>query len=237
MISRDTIIALNTSAVSAEAEYPERFDLALNAPDTAQDIAALEALLNIRIPDDLRTLCQECGAFSHVHYQDSYGQTIALDPVGPVLERLRNPGDGRYGKHEWKGLVDFIHAHWGGRSDLDETLDEETVKLVNDNYTAFGCRRINDDVHDYWYFDRNGMFGNLRFDQDELDYNTWKIDTLCDVLPPDDLVMDAAQRRADVLRRIAIYSEPQDIFPGMTLRELIEYQFAAIVASISPDTD
>ncbi|UOD29195.1 SMI1/KNR4 family protein [Massilia violaceinigra] len=237
MISRDTIIALNARAVAADTEYPERFDLAFAAPATAQDIAALETLLNIRIPDQLRALYQECGAFRHVHYDDSYGQTIALDGVGAVLEQLRTAGDRRYGSHAGQGLVDFIHAHWGGRSDLDDILDEETVKLVNENYIAFGCRYINDDVHDYWYFDRNGMFGNLRFDQDELDYNSWKIETLCDVLPPGDLALDAAQRRAHTLGNIAIYSEPHDTFPGMTLRELIAYQFAAIVASISPDTD
>ncbi|NHZ91089.1 hypothetical protein F2P45_19000 [Massilia sp. CCM 8733] len=237
MISRDTIIALNAGAAAADTENPERFDLAFAAPDTAQDIAALEALLNIRIPDELRSLYQECGAFRHVHYDDSSSQTIALDAVGAVLERVRNPGDRWYGCHAGQGLVDFIYAKWGGRTDLEEILDEATVKLVNDNYTGFGCRYINDDVHDYWYFDRNGMFGNLRFDQDELHYNSWKIESLCDVLPPDDIVFDAAQRRAYILGEIAVFSEPKDTFPGMTLRELIDGQFASIVAEMSPEAD
>ncbi|NHZ98488.1 DUF2170 family protein [Massilia sp. CCM 8734] len=234
MTSRDNIIALNARAIAADTEYPEHFDLAFAAPDTAQEIAALEALLNIRIPDELRSLYQECGAFRHVHYDESYSQTIALDAVGAVLERLRNPGQRWYSCHAGQGLIDFVYAKWGGRTDLDDILSEATVKVVNDNYTGFGCRYINDDVHDYWYFDRNGMFGNLRFDQDELHYNSWKIESLCDVLPPDDLVFDAAQRRAYVLAEIVSFSEPQDTFPGMTLAQLVDSQFAAIVAALSP---
>ncbi|NHZ66333.1 hypothetical protein [Massilia genomosp. 1] len=56
MTLRDNIIALialNACAIAADTEYPERFDLAFDAPDTAQESAALEARLTVRIPDDI----------------------------------------------------------------------------------------------------------------------------------------------------------------------------------------
>ncbi|WP_167240217.1 hypothetical protein [Massilia genomosp. 1] len=43
--------------------------------------------------------------------------------------------------------------------------------------------------------------------------------------------------RPTILAEIASDSEPQDTFPGMTLTQLIDGQFASIVAALSPETE
>ncbi|MDQ1811980.1 hypothetical protein RBA41_01550 [Massilia sp. CCM 9210] len=233
MITRDQIEELNERLVRVDEDEDDEdddddwFALNFSEPDSAEDIAALEGILGFGIPDALKALYQQCGAFGHASYGSSW-QTIEVRSASRLLERLRAGGDAAPAM----GLLNYIHDSWGGRTEL-EVIDPELAKIVNENYVVFGERIISDDVYDYWYFDRNGLFGCLHFDQDEGGHNVWKLETLGNIVPPEDPPLSRQERRAQTLLEVANFSGDEDIFPGKELDELITQQFEACAQSLA----
>ncbi len=214
MAYTDVINRLNDGLIAADPDDSGDFELAFAQPDNADDIARFEDLIGTPLPPALRDLYLEGGAFAHVHFANAW-QTLRIDPVRSHLASLPLES----------GLVAFIHSTWGGREELAESLDDFYVETVNANYTVFGWRYIDDNVHDYLYFDRNGLFGNFRFDQDEASHNLCRLRNLAEILPEGDLDRDA--RLAYVLAEVASFSN-ENTFPGASLDALLESQFAAI---------
>jgi hypothetical protein len=70
------------------------------------------------------------------------------------------------------GLIDFIDHTWGGRPEFKECLTRSEIQTINKRCIAFGYRYEDDNVHDYLYFDGDGNFGSLFFDQD--DRKSWE---------------------------------------------------------------
>ncbi|MDQ1921518.1 hypothetical protein [Massilia pseudoviolaceinigra] len=232
MLTRSQIEELNALLVRVDEDEDEEddddwFALEFSEPDSAEDIAALEGIIGFGIPDALKALYQQCGAFGHASYGLSW-QTIKVRSASRMLERLRAGGDATPAM----GLLNYIHDSWGGRTEL-EVIDSELAKIVNENYVVFGERIISDDVYDYWYFDRNGLFGCLHFDQDQGGHNIWKLETLGNIVPPEVPALSREERRAQTLLEVAIFSGDEDIFPGKELDELITQQFEACAQSLA----
>lgn len=179
----------------------------------------------------MKALYQGCGAFGHPRYADCFVQTINMNSARRTLTQLRRDACAHW-HTSGLGLYNHILDVWGGRPDLEDALDEESTSIVNANYIVFASRYLHDNVHVYWYFDRNGQFGALRFDQDEWQENIWKIESLADIVPPDSDGLDAAQRLAYTVDEVAGFGGCKDTFPCMTLSELVEREFTALVKDL-----
>lgn len=73
-------------------------------------------------------------------------------------------------KNPSSGLVKYIDGAWGGRPEFEEFCKAEHIEYLNKNYVVFGMRYIDDNCHEYAYFDREGNFGTIFFDQDGFEY-------------------------------------------------------------------
>ncbi|UOD29242.1 SMI1/KNR4 family protein [Massilia violaceinigra] len=228
MLTRDQIEELNERLVripdedeneEEDEDEDDWYELVFSEPDSAQDIAALEEIIGFAVPEPLKALYQQCGAFKHASHCQAWN-TVQLYPVSTLLTWLRaDPGT-----KPAVGLLAYIHDVWGRRTELD-VIDAESAKIINENYIVFGERCISDDVYEYWYFDRNGLFGSLYFDQDQGAYNVWKLETLVNIIPPDSMGLSPEERRACTLAEIATVSSDENIFPGKELDALITQQF------------
>ncbi|ADV65792.1 hypothetical protein [Deinococcus maricopensis] len=231
MLNREQIIAWNDQVIAADPEGDGDFELVFAAPDVVDDVAQLEALIGAPLPADLRALYLQVGAFKHVHYALAW-QTLRIESVSTQLHWLTRPENRAFSRPYSLGLVAAIHAAWGEREEFNDALEAEAEQLVNANYVVFGSRHIDDNVIDYWYFDRQGLFGNFRFDQDEAAYNVGRIEQLADILPRANADLSPAERRAYVLAEAESYGT-EDTFPRYTLNQLLRAQFDAITLHLA----
>ncbi|MBL8512549.1 MAG: hypothetical protein JNJ55_01050, partial [Betaproteobacteria bacterium] len=58
-----------------------------------------------------------------------------------------------------RGLPAFIDFQWGGRPELAEGLSAAESTHLNAVTVVFGLRYINDNEHEYFFFDRAGRIG------------------------------------------------------------------------------
>lgn len=123
-------------------------------PDAPEAIAALEKKLGFAVPRELRTMWTTKGALHSIWFADSW-QTLTMDTAAEMAEHP-------------VGLLQFIDHAWGGRPELAAWLPAEAAAKINAEYIVFGYRYEDDNVHDYYYFDRGGRFGHLPFDQDDM---------------------------------------------------------------------
>ena len=123
-------------------------------PDGAEAIAALEKKLGFAVPTALRSLWTTKGALHSVWFGDSW-QTLTMDTAAEMAEHP-------------VGLLQFIDHAWGGRPELAAWLPGDATAKINADYIVFGYRYEDDNVHDYFFFDRRGAFGHLHFDQDDM---------------------------------------------------------------------
>ncbi|WP_162799882.1 hypothetical protein [Pedobacter jeongneungensis] len=71
------------------------------------------------------------------------------------------------------GLIDYIKFCWvNDRYELEEGeyLNSEQLQYLNNNYKCFGLYRTDwgNEEADYLYSDRNGNFGTVRYNQDNI---------------------------------------------------------------------
>lgn len=123
-------------------------------PDAPEAITALEKKLGFAVPPELRALWTTKGALHSVWFGDSW-QTLTMDTAAEMAEHP-------------VGLLQFIDHAWGGRPELAAWLPADAAAKLNAEYIVFGYRYVDDNVHDYFFFDRQGRFGNLPFDQDDM---------------------------------------------------------------------
>lgn len=232
MYSRDDIRVMNGQVVAVDPDEGNHFELLFAKPDSPEQIAQLESLIGVSLPPALKALYLTTGAFKHVHY-GNVGDTIRIDSVEYQLELFTRPQN-KVGPYPYTlGLVGFIHAMWSGREEFVDSLDVWTEQTVNANYFVFGERYIDDNVDDYLYFDRNGLFGNFRFDQDQAAVNINRLDNLANILPEVDADLDADARRAYVLAEAASFDDDYNTFPGASLEQLLQSQFESIVDGLT----
>lgn len=65
------------------------------------------------------------------------------------------------------GLVEMIEKLWGDRPEFHQHFSEEQIKYLNDHYFIFGHYLQDENTYDHFYFDRDGKFGTITYDQDD----------------------------------------------------------------------
>lgn len=130
------------------------YRLSFKAPDSAEAITALEKKLGFAVPAELRAMWTTKGALHSTWFADAW-QTLTIDSAA---EMAAHP----------VGLLPFIDHAWGGRPELAAWLPADAAAKLNADYVVFGYRYVDDNVHDYYFFDRRGRFFHLPFDQDDM---------------------------------------------------------------------
>jgi hypothetical protein len=67
------------------------------------------------------------------------------------------------------GLLNYIDRSWGGRPEIARNFSQDQIDAIDTQYAAIGMCYIDDNVHQYLFFDRDGGFHQLHFDQDDPD--------------------------------------------------------------------
>jgi hypothetical protein len=145
-------------------EASEDFQLRHVAADDAAAVAAIETKIGFSLPKELRELYLKNGAIRTADYGDVW-QTLKLDSANEMLE-------------QHCGLCAHIDWVWGGRPELAEELTANQIKQLDTDYIVFGSRYEDDNVHDYFFFDRLGRMDDLRLDQDDMSHAFEKFELL-----------------------------------------------------------
>lgn len=171
-----------------DADLVRGYRLSFKEPDSAEAIAALEKKIGFAVPAELRAMWTTKGALHSPWFADAW-QTLTIDSAA---EMAAHP----------VGLLPFIDHAWGGRPELAAWLPADAAAKINAEYVVFGYRYVDDNVHDYFFFDRRGRFFHLPFDQDDMSEARTKVRELAKAAPAgssfDELLRDqlAAIREA-----------------------------------------
>jgi len=130
------------------------FKVAPKEPLDETQIAKHEQFIGITLPPALREFALRHGAFRIGDYESKLG----------VLPRWSEE------KIAGHGLVNFIDYCWGGRPEFEEFYTQEHLDHVNKSFIAFGIADIDDNRHEYLFFDREGNFASIFMDQDSFDW-------------------------------------------------------------------
>lgn len=150
-------------------EHVRRYARVIHSGETATDgeIAALEAFAARPLPADLRAFYRTVGQLQ------AGGTPVQIESVRRSLQRLRLPETERPRRLRSLGLVDRIHACWGGtREELEPEgglLTKAQADALNRRYLSIGWVTTDpgEEGHTYVYFDETGRFGALTFHQDD----------------------------------------------------------------------
>lgn len=90
------------------------------------------------------------------------------ESMGDTWNTLQLFADERF--HQRRvGIVSYIDESWGGRPEIADHFSPDQIDTLNAQYAAIGLCYIDDNVHEYLFFDGNGGFHRLQFDQDDPD--------------------------------------------------------------------
>lgn len=140
-----------------QKEIAEWYEVKIKEKETPERIQAFEQKCNCTIPEELKKLYLDHGAFS---IKDS-GMSGSIDLYSNKNSSYDMPNIG--------GLVEIIQMLWGDRPEFEENFSTEEIKFLNENYFIFGHYSINDNAFVHYYFDRKGKFGAILYDQDYFD--------------------------------------------------------------------
>lgn len=135
-------------AAKRNEDYAEFFKLKFAEKIPESRLKKIESDLGFELPTELRELAKTRGPFTAGTFNDLCVMGGWNDNGHPT------------------GLVEYIDYVWGGRPEFEEFYKEKEVRFLNENYFAIGTRYQDDNVHEYIYFDKNGKFGSIVFDQD-----------------------------------------------------------------------
>lgn len=135
-------------AAKRDEDYAGCFTLKFAEKITEVRMQQIESELGFELPAALRELALTRGPFTAGAFNDLCVMGGWNDNAHPT------------------GLVEYIDYVWGGRPEFEECYKEKELLFLNENYFAFGTRYQDDNVHEYIYFDKNGRFGSIVFDQD-----------------------------------------------------------------------
>lgn len=125
------------------------FELKEPSPLSQQMIERFEKQIGIAYPPALRRFLLEHGPFKA-------GSDSSLSIMSGW--RDENPS---------AGLVAYIDNVWGGRPEFEEEYTPEQIDRLNRTAICFSTLYINDDSHEYAFFDQNGKFGTIAYNQDD----------------------------------------------------------------------
>ncbi|MBL4633061.1 MAG: hypothetical protein JKY56_04270 [Kofleriaceae bacterium] len=151
-----TRLALVTDDLVSYHKTAADYSLEMAPTSSSNEIASLGNKIHGSIPESLVSLFREQGGFSNTGFDTCLEQAIQVFSAKKLLERAI-------------GLVAFIDEFWGGRPEFTESYKEGEIAQLNHSYTVFGVRVVNDDSHDFFYFDTTGNFGSVFLNQNDFE--------------------------------------------------------------------
>ncbi len=120
--------------------------------ETAASIAAIEQKTGFPVPPDLKHILLTLGGFSIDINIDGFALTFTSRPGFP---------------HPVGGLVDVLDAKWCWEDyrDSDDFPDDDIARM-NADFVCFGHCEVDQNSADHFFYDRNGHYGVLLFDQE-----------------------------------------------------------------------
>ncbi len=131
----------------------DRNRITINKNETVERIAEFEKKNNCQIPIELKKLYLEHGTFSIRDEEE-------LESI-----KLYSNKESKYALQNIGGLIQSIDELWGGKPVFKKSLSAQDIAYLNTNYFVFGHYLHDDDAYSHFYFDRNGKFGVLTYDQ------------------------------------------------------------------------
>jgi len=121
------------------------------AKETAESLAEVEQRTGMPVPPDLKALLLDVGGFCFPMHVAGFALTFHTHAPYP---------------RPFGGLADLLHARWVWKETLDpENFPEEAIERLNANFVCFALCDQDDDSADHYFYDRNGNFGVLYYDQ------------------------------------------------------------------------
>jgi hypothetical protein len=229
MANRESINSLNQDVIDDDPDGGESFSLSFSEMDDEDDIVALEHAIQATLPDELKGLYLTNGAFNHDCFADAWN-TIDIYSVERLLRQLNNPNNKVSQYPFGMGLVAFMDALWDGRKEFVGRISDKVRGTINSNFFVFGYRYVDDNVHDYLYFDRLGAYGNFLFDQDKAGHNIRRLEMLAELVPPMAEGLSKEEWAVFAHEKMDVFQKA-DTFPDMDFDALLEKQFENIVSS------
>jgi predicted DNA-binding WGR domain protein len=167
------------------SERSKIYNVLTKEPSTAAEVEALELLSNTKFPEELKVFYKTIGSLYNVENSEKYCFGI---PNCATVVKLLQLEDSNYNKMKSIGLMDefFNQCKYFFEEEEIEELKEsqdmttEDIEIINTKYKSIGIYK--DAAYSYSsyfiYFDENGKFGEILYDQDTADDTLWKICTL-----------------------------------------------------------
>lgn len=133
-----------------QPDYAEYFGIQESKPLSEQQLAMHETAHNVGLPLELRDFAFANGVFAIGTFETKLAVLEHWDE-----EQIAKPG-----------LVNFIDYCWGGRPEFEEFYKPQHIEHIDQYFFAFGVRYIDDNCHEYLFFDKEGNFGAIYMDQD-----------------------------------------------------------------------
>ncbi len=149
----NNILEMVKPKISPEEHY-RFYKISFKEKETKERIAEFEKKYNCTIPQSLKSLYLGNGTFS---VKDGLWNSINIYSNQENHYSLPNIG----------GLVEMIDQLWGGRPEFEENFSVEEIGYLNKNYFVFGHYFHDDNVYSHFYFDRDGNFEDVMYDQDD----------------------------------------------------------------------
>ncbi|NIA00212.1 hypothetical protein [Massilia sp. CCM 8734] len=153
-LDRFCAIAHELRVVRASPVWQGYFTLECKAV-APSDLAAREQKWNVALPAALRALYLERGS---IEVQDTEADGS-----------LRIYAAQHYSMTLFGGFVHMIYNLWGDRWEFEEFFTEAEISCLDANFFIFGHVKNSENRYTHLFFDREGRFGGLTYDQ-----NNWK---------------------------------------------------------------
>lgn len=135
-------------------DYAEYYEIQEFKPLDEAKIAKHEAAAGIKLPPELREFALTKGVLTIGSYETKLAILEHWDE-----EKIAEPG-----------LVNYIDYCWGGRPEFEEFYKPQQIEHVDKHFFAFGAQYIDDNCHEYLFFDSEGNFDSIFMDQDSFGY-------------------------------------------------------------------
>lgn len=133
------------------------------------DLEHFEKSVGFALPDALKEFYKTFGGLENKDNPESYCLSI------PSIHELENKLQGKdWDRIHSLGLIDMIKFSWGNdREEFNEGAEfsKAQIEALNRDYKCFGWYRDDTVLESayYLYFDQNGHFGKVFYDQDDFD--------------------------------------------------------------------
>jgi hypothetical protein len=141
--------------------------LKLEGRATDEQLVQLQKNSSPAIPEGLKNFYKKWGGIvRHVH-SETY---LNIPSVTTMLDILNGKFSSKWPGPTLKslGLIDYIKYSWGNdrwEFESDEFFTTEQLHVLNEKYKCFGIYRPNLERAYYLYFDQQGNFGEILYDQ------------------------------------------------------------------------